>query len=356
MKIIRSHLLNPRALLCVKRAGGAISKTDEITSSRLLLTVCSLLLCQQLSAGTLEEVRGRGFINCGVHSSLTGFSMQTTQGWQGMEVDLCRAVAAAVLSDAQSVRFRPIAGEQGYSALQSGDLDILVRHNDWTMLADTALGLTFVAPWFYREQGFLARTPPASGGIQDLAGRKICSYPATDREINLSGLGDAQVEKVSFPSFGIALKAFENKLCDAVGGELIQLRISAHSLTETDSLRIIRDNSSPNATGPLIRQQDQEWFKIVRWSINWLLKAEQLGLTRETISQIDADNPVYPVIRQAGFSGVSLGLSENWPVQIIQQVGNYGEIFQRYFGEYQVDRGINRLLEDGGLHVAPPMK
>ena len=291
--------------------------------------------------------------------------MQTTQGWQGMEVDLCRAVAAAVLNDAQSVRFRSIAGEQGYSALQSGDLDILVRHNDWTMLADTALGLTFVAPWFYREQGFLARTPQASGGIQDLAGRKICSYTATDREIDLSDLiinqagntkNAAKIENVSFPSFGIALKAFENKLCDAIGGELIQLRISARSLEDTDKLQIIRDNSGPSATGPLIRQQDQEWFKIVRWTINWIIKAEQLGLTQETISQIDADNPVYPVIRQAGFSGVSLGLSENWAAQIILQVGNYGEIFQRYFSEYQVDRGINRLMEDGGLHVAPPMK
>jgi len=151
----------------------------------LLLITGLILAARNVPAGTLQEVRDRGFIICGVHSSLPGFAVQTRQGWQGLEVDLCRAVAAATLGDAQRVRFQPLGTEQGYRALQSGELDILVRHNDWQMLADTALGLTFVAPWFYREQGFLIRTDSGGSQVQAPTANKVCRYPGTNLEGSL---------------------------------------------------------------------------------------------------------------------------------------------------------------------------
>ena len=319
-----------------------------------MVTSCiAMLLSQLLYASTLQDVRQKGFIHCGVHSSLPGFAIQSDQGWQGLEVDLCRAIAAAVLNDAQKVRLTPIASEQGYNLLQSGEIDLLVRHNEWTMLPDTALGLTFVTPWYYQEQAFIARLEAGINQLSDLNKKKICLYP--DAEKSIKGLAD-NVERIGFPSFGIAVKAFENSQCDALPGEVSRLAIARLNFPNTIKTQIIVTDISPTPVAPLIRQGDHEWFKIVRWITYWLLNAEKTGITQTSITQLKSTQPASQLIKAAGLSGSTIGLDANWPIQVIQQIGNYGEIFDRHFGDYQLPRGANNLHHKGGLHFAPPIE
>lgn len=317
---------------------------------RLLLLLILIPFQQTLFAATLQDVRKKGFIDCGVHSSLPGFAIQSEHGWQGMEVDLCRAVAAAVLNSAQNVRFTPIAGGQGYGALQSGDIDLLVRHNRWTMLPDTAMGITFVAPWFYLEQGFLVVEDTETEQIGDLTGKKVCVYPEAEE------ITDRDIEQVSFPSFGIAAKAFENGQCAALTGDLPQLSITCAALAEIMDCELLNDKNSPLATGPLVRQGDHEWFKIVRWTIYWLMNAERLGITSDSVDMLTDDSPALRKIASAGLAGISIGLDDEWPLRVVRQVGNYGEIFKHHFGAYPLPRGVNRLVDKGGLHAAPTIE
>jgi len=312
-----------------------------------------MLLSQLLCASTLQDVRQKNFIDCGVHSSLPGFAIQSDQGWQGLEVDLCRAVAAAVLNDAQKVRFTPIASEQGYNLLQSGEIDLLVRHNEWTMLPDTALGLTFVTPWYYQEQAFIARLEAGINQLSELSKKKICLYPGAEKSIN--GLADS-VKRIDFPSFGIAVKAFENSQCDALPGEVSRLAIARLNFPSTIKTQLIVTDIAATPIAPLIRQGDHEWFKIVRWTIYWLLNAENLGVTQTSIEQLKSDQHAFQIIKAADLSGSAMGLDANWPIQVIRQTGNYAEIFDRHFGDYQLPRGANNLHHKGGLHFAPPIE
>lgn len=316
--------------------------------------VCFFVAMSQMTnATTREDVRQKGFIHCGVHSSLPGFSIQSDQGWQGMEVDLCRAVAAAVLNDAQKVRFKAIASEQGYSALQSGDIDLLIRHNQWSMLPDTVLGLTFVTPWFFQESGFLRRQMTDSDQSSEHKRETVCFYP--DAEKHLGALTN-HLERVAFPSFGIATKAFENSQCDALPGELTQLAFAQKKLPATLNTQIRANDISPVAIGPLIRQGDLEWFKIVRWTIYWLLNAEKLELTQASVRQLKDTEPASQAIKAASINGTTIGLDANWPIQVIRQIGHYGELFNRHFGDLQLPRGVNNLNHKGGLHFVPPIE
>ena len=320
---------------------------------RLLVSYLLIAFSQTLGAATLHEIRQKGFIDCGVHSSLPGFSIQSDQGWQGMEVDLCRAVAAAVLDNEQKVRFTPFANEQGYNALQSGDIDLLIRHNDWTMLPDTAVGLSFVAPWFYEEQGFLIREKAGVNQLSELGEKKICLFPGVEKPI--ANLADG-IGRVNLPSFGIAAKAFEKNQCQALPGALARLSMARQNFPSSLLTEIIAIDTAPTVIAPLIRQGDHEWFKIVRWVIFWLLNAEQSGFDQASMAQIGSDKLASRIIKSAGISGSAMGLDPNWPIQVIQQTGHYGEIFNRHFGDMQLPRGANNLYHKGGLHFAPPIE
>lgn len=321
----------------------------------LFLTICLLLMTGLGFGGTLENVREKGFVDCGVHSSLPGFAIQSDQGWEGMEVALCRAVAAAVLGNARLVRFTPFASNQGYTALQSGDIDLLLRHNPWSMMQDSALGLTFVAPWYYQRQGFLV---PDNSGIDHpdkLTQKKVCLHPEIEKSVSHPEISS---DSPSFSSFGIAAKAFENGQCDALPGDLAQLYVTRSALPSELNTIVLEATGSIRALGPMVRQRDMQWFKIVRWTLFLILNAEHLGLNQSTALQLKEDqgNPYYPLLRQAGFNGIGIGLQPQWPFHVLQQIGHYGELFEQHLARYGIPRGVNALSHNGGLHYPPPLQ
>ncbi len=321
-------------------------------------TLCFALACLFLTvtaqgSSTLENVRQRGFLNCGVHASLPGFSIRSPQGWNGFEVDFCRAVAAATLGDARQVRFIPLPLTQGYTELQSGDVDLLVRHNRWTMKLDTVLGLTYVAPWFYEQQGFLVQSASQIHQLKDLKGIRICVSPGNDKLGKSLGFF---IQENHFPSFGIAAKAFENGQCDALSGPVSQLYITRKGFNASPAMLIIANPASTRALGPIIRQQDAQWFKIIRWTTYLLINAESAGITKLTASATADKQEPATLLAAAGLSGISLGLEENWATRVISQLGHYGEIFERNLGPYQIERDLNTTHSDGGLHLLPAIQ
>lgn len=323
--------------------------------NHLLLTVCFLLVTSLSLGGTLNNVRDKGFVDCGVHSSLPGFAIQSDQGWEGMEVTLCRAVAAAVLGNARLVRFTPFSSNQGFTALQSGDIDLLVRHTPWSMAQDSALGLSFVAPWYFEQRGFLVLEESGIEHKDGLLQKKACLYPGALKQDAHQTLSN---ESPSFSSFGIAAKAFENGQCDALPGDLAQLYIARSGLPADLGTKVLEASDPIQALGPVVRQKDMQWFKIVRWTLYLILNAEQLGLNQNAALQLkeDQDNPYYTLLRQAGFNGIGIGLQPEWPFHVLQQTGHYGEIFERHLGHYSIPRNLNALSRDGGLHYPPPFK
>ncbi len=330
------------------------SKSNRRITSTLVIALISLIFTSMAqSTSRLDKIRQRGFLNCGVHSSMPGFSIHSEQGWVGFEADFCRALAAATLGDANQVRFVPLPLSQGYNELQSGDIDLLMRHNRWSMKQDTALGITFVAPWFFEQQGFLLQIASQINQIKDLKGIRICVSPENDKRTNPL---DFFVQENHFPSFGIAAKAFENGQCDALSGTVSQLHITQAGFSAGSKMLVITNPSTLQALGPIVRHQDHQWFKIVRWTIYLLINAESANINRQTNNSSDIKSPSHKLIADAGLNGISLGLNENWAAQVTMQLGNYGEIFQRSLGVYNIPRGINVSTLEGGLHLLPPME
>ncbi|MDF2983507.1 MAG: amino acid transporter substrate-binding protein [Devosia sp.] len=309
-------------------------------------------------AGTLDDVRARDKLICGVSEGLGGFSEQDGAGaWQGFDVDFCRAVAAAVLGDAEKVEYLPLSAEARFAALSDGKIDLLSRNSTWTMSRDLDLGLDFPGTSYFDGQGFMI--PAIFGAISplELDGASICVVSGTTTEANATAYFEKAGLKVSFLSFeerDEARAAYAEAKCDAYTADRSALAAERAALPVPDEHVILKDVISKEPLGPVVRDSDPQWTTLIRWTLFALIDAEEQGLNAASMTGAGAD-----AAKAMGAPAVkALGLSEDWLVKVLAGVGNYGEVFERNLGgetPMQLSRGVNALWTQGGILYAPPM-
>jgi len=313
-------------------------------------------------------VRKRGYLVCGVHPGLPGFAYPDVRGvWRGFDVDVCRAVAAAVLGDAAKVRFIPITAQDRFSALQKGQIDILARNTSWTFARDTGLGLDFAAVTYFDGQGFLAPKALGLASAEELSGARICVQSGTASEGNIADYFQARgisYKPVVAASEAEARRLYENDGCDVFTADISALAGSRSVLNNPGAHVILPDVISKEPLGPVVRANDPAWTDIVRWTIYATVLGEELGLTSKTVEQARetaSDPQTRRLLGMEGDYGAMLGLNRDWAFQVIRQVGAYHEIFRRDVGEdspLKLDRGLNALWSapKPGLLYAPPLR
>ncbi|ONG59130.1 amino acid ABC transporter substrate-binding protein [Pseudoroseomonas deserti] len=315
------------------------------------------------SGDTLAVVRARGVLNCGVNSGVPGFAAPDSTGtYRGLDVDVCRALAAAIFGDASKVSYRPVTGQTRFPALQSGEIDVLTMEVTWTFARDAGLGVNFTAINYYDGQGFLVRRASGAGSARDLDGASICVSPGSATELTLADY--FRQHRMSFTPVVIergddAAQAYVNGRCDVLTTDrgLLGARLSA-TIPRPEEHVILPDIVSKEPYSPVVRQGDDRWGDIVRWTIWAMIEAEEYGVTSANAEAMRAsDNPtVQRLLGVVGDFGPMLGLRAAWAFDIIRQVGNYGESYDRNLTPLGLERGINRLWRDGGLVYAPPMR
>jgi general L-amino acid transport system substrate-binding protein len=310
---------------------------------------------------TLDSVRGKGFVQCGVNTGLAGFSQPDSKGvWRGIDVDLCRAVAAAALGDASKVRFTPLTAQQRFTALQSGEVDILARNTTWTLSRDTSLGLNFVGVNYYDGQGFMVPKKLKVKSAKQLNGATVCVQPGTTNELNLADWFRANrmtFKPVVIEKLEEVLNAYFAGRCDAFTTDhsgLVALRASR--ATKPDDHLILPEIISKEPLGPAVRHGDDRWFDIVKWSLYAMIEAEELGLTSKNVDAGSANPSIQRFVGATGDLGKMLGIDNKWALNIVKQVGNYGESFDANLKSLGFERGLNRLWNQGGLMYAPPLR
>lgn len=316
---------------------------------------------------TLDAIKKRGSLNCGVSTGVAGFSAPDSQGnWSGLDVDTCRAVAAAVLGDARKVNFVPLNSQARFASLQSGEVDLLARNTSWTLTRDASLGFHFAAITYYDGQGFLVPRKLKVTSARQLKNAEICVQSGTTNEKNLADYFRAQgikVKPVVFENFEASFKAFFAGRCQAYTTDMSGLAgLRNKEARNPDDYLILPELISKEPLGPLVRRGDDEWFAIVKWVVFALINAEELGLTRAGVDAARTGSQDPAVQRLLGVSedtGKLLGLDRGWAWRAIKAVGHYGEIFERNVGAGSVlklPRGANRLWSQGGLMYAPPVR
>jgi general L-amino acid transport system substrate-binding protein len=314
----------------------------------------------------LEAVKSKGHVQCGVNTGLPGFAVTDAKGnWTGMDVDICRAVAAASLGDANAVKYTPLTAKERFTALQSGEVDILSRNTTWTMGRDTSLGVNFAGVTYYDGQGFMVKKNLGVKDALELDGASICIQSGTTTELNLADFFRAhrlEYQPVVFDTADQVVKGFEANRCDALTSDQSQLYALRIKLADPDSAMVLPNVISKEPLGPLVRQGDDQWFNIVKWTLFALINAEELGVGSANVATMKEQSIVPNVKRLLGTEGdfgQPMGLSRDWAYQVIKQVGNYGEIFDRNVGKETplgIERGLNGLWNQGGLQYAPPIR
>ena len=324
-----------------------------------------LVAAQGASAQTLKTVKDRGMLNCGANGTLAGFGLPDAQGnWTGLDVDFCRAVAAAVLGDAKKVKFVPLTAKDRFTALQSGEVDVLARNTTWTSSRDTSLGLNFTGVNYYDGQGFMVRKSLKVNSALELNGASVCVQQGTTTELNLADYFRAhnmQLKTVTFATANEALKAYDAGRCDSYTTDASGLAAERLRVAIPNDHIVLPEIISKEPLGPAVRHGDDQWFDAVKWTLFAMLDGEELGLTQKNIDQqMSSTNPeIKRFVGTEGNFGEQLGLPKDWAVQIIKQVGNYGESFDRNVGAgspLKIDRGLNRLWTKGGIQYAPPIR
>ncbi len=318
-------------------------------------------------ASTLDEVKARGSLNCGVTTGLTGFAEPNASGvWEGFDVAVCRAVAAAVFGDPMAVEFVPTTGQTRFTALASGEVDMLARNTTWTFSRDVDLKFEFVGVNYYDGQGFMV---PASLGVSsalELDGATVCIQTGTTTELNLADFfasNNMSYEPVPIETNAEAQQQYLANACDVYTTDASGLAATRATFENPGDHVLLPEIISKEPLGPLVRHGDNEWGDIVRWSLNALIAAEELGITSANIAELAAapgQNPeINRILGTEGDLGAMLGLEPNWAVNAISAGGNYGEIFERYLGESTpigLARGLNAQWTDGGLLYTPPFR
>jgi len=333
--------------------------------SCLLVAGAFVLSASIATASTLEEVQKRGVLQCGVSTGLPGFSATDEKGnWKGLDVDGCKAIAAAVLGDAGKVKYVPLNAKERFTALQSGEIDVLVRGTTWTLVRDTSLGLNFAGVNYYDGQGFMVSKKLGLKSAKELDGASFCIQAGTTTELNLADYmteNNMKFEPIVFDTHDQTIKGFEAGRCDCLTSDQSQLYGLRTHLPNPNDAVILPEIISKEPLGPVVRQGDDGWFNIVRWTFFAMLNAEELGVNSKNVDEMKKSKK--PAIRRLlgleGIKGKSLGLSDDWAYQIIKQVGNYAESFERNVGQgspLKIRRGLNALWKNGGIQYAPPMR
>ena len=336
---------------------------------KLLMTVAAgaalAMGASAVSAQTLNQVKQRGVLQCGSNTGLAGFGQPDAQGnWTGLDVDFCRAVAAAIFNDPAKVKFVPLSAKDRFTALQSGEVDLLVRNTTWTMSRDTSLGLEFAVVNYYDGQGFMVRKKLNVKSAMDLSGASVCSQQGTTTELNLADFFRAnklKYEPVIFATSDETIKAYDAGRCDVFTTDASGLYAERLKLTNPDDHMILPEIISKEPLGPSVRQGDPQWNDLIKWTHFAMVNAEELGVSRANVDeQLKSANPeIKRLLGTEGKFGEMLGLTDDWAYRIIKHVGNYGEVFERNLGVNSplgIPRGLNHLWSMGGIIYAPPMR
>ena len=337
---------------------------------KLLVTIGSVMALSAtatvaLADSTFEKVKQRGVIVCGVHEGLPGFGLPDEKGnWSGLDVDFCRAYAAAIFSDPTKVKFRPLNAKDRFTALQSGEVDVLTRNTTWTMSRETTLGFLFASPNYYDGQGFIVRKKLNVTSATQLDGATVCVGQGTTTELNLADYfrsHNIKYEPVAFADADEVVKAYDAGRCDVYTDDATGLYGERIKMAVPDDNVILPEVISKEPLAPAVRQGDDKWFNIIRWSGYAMVQAEELGVTSKNADEmLKSTNPeIKRLLGVEGDFGKSLGLTNDWAYQIIKKVGNYGERFETDLGDgsqLKIKRGLNELWTKGGLQYSPPIR
>ena len=328
-------------------------------------TAAALTFSVAAQASTLEDVQDRDTLRCGVSDGLPGFSVTDSDGnWVGLDVDTCKAVAAAVLGDADKVEFVSLTAVERFTALQSGEIDMLSRNTTWTTTRDASLGINFTGTNYYDGQGFLINTDLGIDSATQLDGAAVCVASGTTTELNLADYFEAQgmsFEPVLYDTSDQTVAGFEAGRCDVLTSDTSQLAALRIQLSDPEGAMILPEIISKEPLGPSVRQGDDQWFNIVKWALFLQVNAEEYGVSSSNVdAMLESDDPnVSRIVGTSGDLGSLLGLPSDWGYQIVKQVGNYAEMFERNVGPdtpLELERGTNALWTEGGLLYAPPVR
>jgi general L-amino acid transport system substrate-binding protein len=315
-------------------------------------------------AGTLDQVKARGQLICGANPGLAGFGLPNDQGvYKGLDVDECRAIAAAIFNDPNKVKYLPINAKDRPTILASGEIDVLIRNTTWTLSRETG-GMFFTGVNYYDGQGFMVRKKLGVDSALKLDGASVCVQQGTTTELNLADYfraNNMKLEAVVFATDDEATKAYDTGRCDAYTTDASGLYSERLKMSNPDDHIVLPEIISKEPLGPSVRKDDPQWFEIVQWTHYALLTAEELGVTQANVDEkLKSDNPaIRRLLGAEGSFGEGLGLSNDWAYRIIKAVGNYGEIFERNVGQgspIKISRGLNALWNKGGLQYAPPIR
>jgi general L-amino acid transport system substrate-binding protein len=316
------------------------------------------------NAGTLDKVKARGQLICGANPGLAGFGLPDDQGvFKGLDVDECRAIAAAIFNDPNKVKYLPINAKDRPTILAAGEIDVLIRNTTWTLSRQTA-GMFFTGINFYDGQGFMVRKKLGVESALKLDGASICVQQGTTTELNLADYfraNNIKFEPVVFATDEEATKAYDSGRCDAYTTDASGLYSERLKMSNPDDHVVLPEIISKEPLGPSVRKDDVAWFQIVQWTHYALITAEELGVTQANVDEkLKSDNPaIRRLLGVEGSYGEGLGLTNDWAYRIIKAVGNYGEIFERNVGQgspIKIARGLNALWNKGGLQYAPPIR
>lgn len=331
---------------------------------RAVALVCCALLWSTFAVAqaTLEAVKSRGQLVCGVNTGLAGFAVPGPDGkWRGFDVDYCRALAAAVLHDAEKVEFRPLTAQARFTALQSKEVDVLSRNTTWTLSRDTSLGLHFNVTLFYDGQGLMVPTKLKAKSARDLAGATICVQTGTTTELNLADyfrrLNLKFTPKV-FEQMEQTYAAYDSGQCDAVTSDISQLLAQKTTLKQPNDHVVLGDVMSKEPLGPAVRHGDDQWADIIKWVAFGLIQAEEFGITSQNLASFaeSKDPNIRRFLGAEGGLGTMLGVSDDFMARVIRAVGNYSEVFERNLQPLNLSRGVNALWTQGGLLYTPPFR
>jgi general L-amino acid transport system substrate-binding protein len=315
--------------------------------------------------GTLAAIKQKGQLSCGVHTGLPGFGAADDKGvWGGLDVEYCRAVALAVLGDANKIKFVPTTPKERFTALNSGEIDVLIRTTTWTLQRDSAQGLSFTGVNYYDGQGFMVKKSLKIKTAKELNGASVCVQTGTTTELNLADFfrtNKLEYKPVVFEKVDEAVNAYQAGRCDAYTTDASGLYSVRLLMQNADDHMVLPDIISKEPLGPSVRQGDSQWFTVIRWVHFALLNAEEAGVTKANVDQmLTSTNPdVKRLLGKEGDFGKGLGLDNEWAYRIIKTLGNYGEMFERNVGagsRLKIDRGLNKLWTQGGLQYAPPIR
>lgn len=333
----------------------------KIVKNVVLLVLTTTALYAQ--ADTLTSVKVKGVLNCGVSTGLVGFSsIDSTGKWKGLDVDLCRAIAAATLGDSNKVKFIPLTAKERFIALQSGEIDVLSRVTTWTLTRDTSLGLNFAGVNYYDGQGFMVKKDLGVKDANELNGATFCVNKGTTTELNLADYAKKQgfnYNSVTTDTIEQTKSSFEAGRCDALTTDQSRLYALKTTLKKPSSVVVLPNIISKEPLGPVVRQGDDMWFNIVRWSLNAMISAEELGVNSANVDKPSNNAEVNRLLGNTGATGKYLNLDKKWAYNIIKQVGNYSESFERNIGTstpINIFRGLNALWKDGGILYSPPFR